>query len=328
MATLFQLYRHHFGRRVELHRAGAERDHRPVERQILVGEPAQEAHHLGFRTVFAEDGLGEEPAVVAQQRHGEGSGFRRFRTEQRCQRLQVGLGRRLVEGDRDAVVAQNADQPSAILGRPGDVPGLAGNGDGDGVEEARPGGRKAFRFQRRRETRCKTVHGFRNRLQAGRPVPDRIGPRPCWRVGPARCRCSTSPCRGGYAVRASAARVGNPGGPWRRPIRRRDGPAACGSAHPIPPCNRHAARHSRAARRSAASSRRRRRRPSLQAVRAALAPADRRPQQRARPFPSRRRWLAHARHRRRTCRARKRSAQRCCRRWSPRYSSRAHGSAS
>ena len=38
--------RHHLGGRVELHRARAERDHRAIEREVLVGEAAQVAQHL------------------------------------------------------------------------------------------------------------------------------------------------------------------------------------------------------------------------------------------------------------------------------------------
>jgi hypothetical protein len=38
--------------------------------------------------------------------------------------------------------------------------------------------------------------------------------RPCWQAAPVRCRCSRSPCRAGYAVRASAA-PSSPGGPFK-----------------------------------------------------------------------------------------------------------------
>ena len=52
----------HLRRRIELHRAGAERDHRAVEREILVRERAQVAQHLGLGAMAVEHGVGEERA--------------------------------------------------------------------------------------------------------------------------------------------------------------------------------------------------------------------------------------------------------------------------
>ena len=59
---------HHFAGGVQLHGAGAERDHGAVERQIPVGEFAQVAHHFGLAAVFFEDGM----AQVLAAAHGEG----------------------------------------------------------------------------------------------------------------------------------------------------------------------------------------------------------------------------------------------------------------
>ena len=47
--------RHHLRRRVQLHRAGPERDHRPVERQIPVGQPPHVAGDLRLGPVHVED---------------------------------------------------------------------------------------------------------------------------------------------------------------------------------------------------------------------------------------------------------------------------------
>ena len=49
----------HLGGGVELHRAGAERDHRAVEGEVPVGQPAQVAQHRGLVTVRGEDRDGE-----------------------------------------------------------------------------------------------------------------------------------------------------------------------------------------------------------------------------------------------------------------------------
>ncbi len=45
----------HLGRGVELHGAGAQRDHGAVQRQVPVGEPADVAQQLGLGTVGVED---------------------------------------------------------------------------------------------------------------------------------------------------------------------------------------------------------------------------------------------------------------------------------
>ena len=57
--------RHHLGSGVEFHRAGTERDHRFVEREILGFEALDVAQHLGFRVIAVEDLLGEESRVAA-----------------------------------------------------------------------------------------------------------------------------------------------------------------------------------------------------------------------------------------------------------------------
>ena len=47
--------RHHLGGGVQLHRAGPERDHRPVERQVAVGEPPHVAGDLRLGPVHVKD---------------------------------------------------------------------------------------------------------------------------------------------------------------------------------------------------------------------------------------------------------------------------------
>ena len=48
-------HRHHLGRGVQLHGAGAERNHGAVEREIAIGEPAHVAQHLGLGAVAVKD---------------------------------------------------------------------------------------------------------------------------------------------------------------------------------------------------------------------------------------------------------------------------------
>ena len=56
----------HLGGRVELHGAGAQRDHAAVQRVVAVGEPAQVAQHRGLGAVLVEDRVGQV-VVGAQQ---------------------------------------------------------------------------------------------------------------------------------------------------------------------------------------------------------------------------------------------------------------------
>ena len=55
-------HRLHLGGGVELHGARAQRDHGPVERHVVVGQPAQVAQHLGLGAVGVEHRVGEELA--------------------------------------------------------------------------------------------------------------------------------------------------------------------------------------------------------------------------------------------------------------------------
>ena len=69
--------RQHLGGGVQLHRARAERDHRRVEADVLPLEPADVAHHLGFRMMRVEDRMGQVLARSDQRR-------RRFQREGRA----------------------------------------------------------------------------------------------------------------------------------------------------------------------------------------------------------------------------------------------------
>ncbi len=61
-------HRLHLGGRVELHRAGAERDHAAVEGVVTVGELPQVAQHRRLGAVRVEDRVGEE---LRRPRHAE-----------------------------------------------------------------------------------------------------------------------------------------------------------------------------------------------------------------------------------------------------------------
>ncbi len=59
-------HRDHLARRVELHRARAERDHAAVEREVLVGQAAHVAQHLGLAVMAVEDRMREVRAGAHQ----------------------------------------------------------------------------------------------------------------------------------------------------------------------------------------------------------------------------------------------------------------------
>ena len=67
VAELGPGHRDHLGRGVQLHRARTERNHRAVEREILVGQHAQVAQHFGFGMVRVEDGMREDRRGAAKR---------------------------------------------------------------------------------------------------------------------------------------------------------------------------------------------------------------------------------------------------------------------
>src|SRR5262245_13159238 len=53
-------HRNHFARRIQLHRARTERNHRRVESDVLPFETLQIPHHLGLGMMRVEDRMREE----------------------------------------------------------------------------------------------------------------------------------------------------------------------------------------------------------------------------------------------------------------------------
>ncbi len=132
----------HLGRGVELHRAGAQRDHRPVERDVLVLKLAQVAEHRGLGTVGVEHRVGEE-VRGAQQPGGQrvgGGGVQVVQhdageAERLPDRPQVGGGGLLVAGDAHVVGVGQAEVDPPVPGRRDDLGGPAGDAGEHGVEE-------------------------------------------------------------------------------------------------------------------------------------------------------------------------------------------------
>ena len=58
--------RDHLGRGIQLHRAGAERNHRAIEPDVLPLEALQVAHHLRFRTMRRENRMRHERRLARE----------------------------------------------------------------------------------------------------------------------------------------------------------------------------------------------------------------------------------------------------------------------
>ena len=227
LAELRPRHRDHLRRRVELHRARAQRNHRAVERDVAVGEPAQIAQHLRFGVVAVERRMREERRRAAQRlrqrvadarRRASSSapcGLRRRRTPARSPRRRRASTSRRATGracarrrggnsfrcatPRSAIRAVASPVATTIVSKKCAVGTVW-------PSRSRP----ALRIAVSRCTRRAIA------VKPGGAVVDRVHRRPSPRAGPAPCRCSTSPSRGGCAARASAARGGTPARRWRR----------------------------------------------------------------------------------------------------------------
>ncbi|KGS64740.1 hypothetical protein X979_6101 [Burkholderia pseudomallei MSHR7527] len=177
----------HFGGRVQLHRARAERDHRAVEREILVRQAAQVAQHFRFRMVAVEHvvrqvraralearrqrGRGEEPGV---ERVDVGRRRARGLREDREQIGEIGARRRFVDRHADSRVARAAQVDAFRLRERMELRGARAGVDRQRVEERVVDGCVAEMPDARGEERRDAVHAQRDRLQAARAVVDRV----------------------------------------------------------------------------------------------------------------------------------------------------------
>ena len=135
----------HLGRGVQLHGARTQRDHRAVQGQVLVGQLAQVAQHVGFGLDAGEDGMRQDRAF-AGDRGGDaagGRGVERVDVEFDVIALQAGgedVDQRLQVGHGDGFV-QRDGQARAVDAAQVDVRAVSGGQDG---------GRSGPRFQQQR----------------------------------------------------------------------------------------------------------------------------------------------------------------------------------
>ena len=206
--------RHHLRRRVELHRARAEGDHRAVEREVAVGEPAQVAQHLVLGVVAVEHGLGEQRAGAPGRRSGcprrwppRRARRRRTRARARPTTSRVEVSSNVMPTVRSSTRRRSRPLPA---GRRQDVLGVDVL-DGQRVE---PGVVAQPVAARRRGPRRRSTSAGAPARRCGRARPGRATrrrSRRCWRAAPGPYRCSTWPSRGGCAARGSAGPGAAPG---------------------------------------------------------------------------------------------------------------------
>ena len=166
--------RFHFRRCIELHGAGAERDHGPVQRQILPRQRLQIPHHGCLGAVLMEGPL--------RQKAGSAPSFRKQRvrlprsveTKHGADDLQLPFSNRFVERECKAVRTLLARQET-LLPKSSHRLVRVLRGHEYSVEQGALSGQAAGRARCCGEPGGEVMHASRDGLQAFRAVPDRVG---------------------------------------------------------------------------------------------------------------------------------------------------------
>ena len=175
--------RHHLGGRIQLHGAGAERDHGLIEREVLALQLAHVAQQLGLRVVEVEDRVFEESRLPLPIRWQAATRFavQRSRVEAGLavgegapHRLDVGPRGGLVAGDAEAVAVDRPQVVARHLRPLQDRLRRARRADRQRVEPAFVLDREAEALQPRREDVGQAMGPLRNAREPLRPVIDRV----------------------------------------------------------------------------------------------------------------------------------------------------------
>ncbi len=233
----------HLGGRVELHRARAQRDHAAVQRDVLVGQRAQVAHHLGLGAVPGERRMGQEFRCPRGDLGPRDS--RRPAAAAEAPRAPAATCASVVASSQ-ATDTWSASTRQTLMPRSlasaCDRGGPAGHLRQHGVEERVVHHVDTGGGQPGRQRAGVAVHPPGDRRSARRRRDSSRTSRPSPPAAPARCRCCRSPCRGGCAVRGSAATAGRPAIRRRPRTPRPAGRAAGGRAWSARPDSRRAGR--------------------------------------------------------------------------------------
>ena len=170
----------HLGRGIELHRARAERNHRAVEREVLVGQPAKVAQHLVLAVVLTEDRMDEHLALAHQ---GGGQAERRVAVDHPAGRLDrertehgthEGDVAALVERDTHMIGIDDAQVDACCVGCGVHGIGAAGHVHGERVEPRVVDDGDARRPKAGRQGGREPVHPSGDAAHAVRAVPHRV----------------------------------------------------------------------------------------------------------------------------------------------------------
>ncbi len=172
--------RHHLGGGVELHRARAEWDHAPVQRDVLALEAAEVSQQLGLGVETVEDGLSEELAGAAERirQSGESRGLRPRHAEDLEEQGPVAaFDERLVEGNPEDSGPVGTEVDPDIRTTREDFGALRLiNDQGEGVEPSAVREPVSGRFEGGGELRGRRVDATGDALEALRPMIDGIHP--------------------------------------------------------------------------------------------------------------------------------------------------------
>ena len=175
----------HLGGGIQLHGAGAQRDHRLVQRQILTLQRVHIAHHLGFAVVAVKHRMSKD-RIVAQHAGRdraaiEGHVFIQgvdiqamIVAKDGAEQVQDVFTRGgFVKGDPDGMM-NIAAQVNAQRFRPRQHSGFIGNLNAQGIEVVRMAELKAFFLQTIGQNIGQTVNTAGDTLQASRTVEYRV----------------------------------------------------------------------------------------------------------------------------------------------------------
>ncbi len=177
--------RDHLGGGVQLHGAGAQRDHRLVQGQILALQGVHVAHHLGFAVVAVKHRMGED-CVVAQHGRLDGAAVMRHLFVEGIHIQAVVITQQDVEQDlniftRGGLIQGNAHRIEDIAAQVNlcgfgarQDRGFVSHFNTQGVKEVRVAQFLTFLLQAAGEDIRQTMNTAGDPLQTSRAVEDRI----------------------------------------------------------------------------------------------------------------------------------------------------------
>ncbi len=177
--------RDHLSGGIQLHGAGAQRDHRLVQGQILALQRVHVAHHLGFAVVAVKDRMGED-RVVAQHGRLNGAAVMRhlfvegshiqtvtFAQQDVEQHLNIFASGGLIQGDAHGI-QDVAAQVNLCGFSTGQHRRFVGHFDTQGIEEVRVAQFLSFLLQAAGQDIGQTMNAAGDTLQASRAVEDGV----------------------------------------------------------------------------------------------------------------------------------------------------------